>query len=65
MAEKRKDAQDTERQAEEIGHEANVNQVRDEPIPSSEHDDRRQEAVVRNEEYEHRAEERRQAEERR
>lgn len=49
----RKDAEDTgsdegrARQAEEIGHDANVNQVRHEPIPASHHDDRGKEAVVR------------------
>ena len=66
MAEKRKNTQDTGRQAEEIGHEADVsvNQVRDEPMPASQHDDRRQEAVARNEEHAHESEERRQAEER-
>jgi hypothetical protein len=65
MAEKRKDNRDAERLAEEIGHEANVNQVRDEPMPSSEHDDRGKEAVVRNEEYAHGSEEHSKAEERR
>jgi hypothetical protein len=65
MAEQRKDAKDTEREAEDIGHEANVNQVRDEPTPASQYDDRRQEATVRNEEYAHESEERNQAEERR
>lgn len=65
MAKQREGAKDAERQAEEIGHQANVNQVRDEPMPASEHDDRRQEAVVRNEEHAHGDEERRQAEERR
>lgn len=65
MAEQRKGAKDAERQAEEIGHQANVNQVRDEPMPASDYDDRRQEAVVRNEEYAHESEERNQAEERR
>lgn len=35
---------------EEIEHEPNVNQIQDEPIPASHDDDRRQEAVVRNEE---------------
>jgi hypothetical protein len=64
MAEKRKDTQGTERLAEEIGREANVNQVRHEPMPASQHDDRRQEAVERNEDYAHQDEERRQAEER-
>ena len=67
MAGQRKDAKDTGRQAEEIGDEANasVNQVRHEPMPSSEHDDHGQEAVLRNEEYAHGSEEDRQAEERR
>jgi hypothetical protein len=65
MAEKRKDSRDGERLAEEIGHEANVNQVRDEPMPSSEHDDQRQEAVERNEENAHDSEEHSKAEERR
>jgi hypothetical protein len=64
MAEKRKDSQDAEHLAEEIGHEANVNQVRHEPMPASQYDDRRQEAVVRNEENAHDSEERRRAEER-
>jgi hypothetical protein len=64
MAEKRKDSRDAERLAEEIGHEANVNQVRHEPMPASQYDDRHQEAVVRNEENAHDSEERRQAEER-
>jgi hypothetical protein len=36
--------------AEQVEHQANVNQVRDEPMPASRHEDRRQEAVVRNEE---------------
>jgi len=35
---------------EEIGHEPNANQIQDEPVPASHHDDRRPEAVVRNEE---------------
>jgi hypothetical protein len=54
-ADRRQKAQDTERderrgrQAEEIGHqhEANVNQLEHEPMPASEHDDRRQEAAIR------------------
>jgi hypothetical protein len=41
------------REAEETGHQANVNQVRHEPMPASHHDDPRQEAVERNEEYAH------------
>jgi hypothetical protein len=65
MAEQRKDAKDTERLAEEIGHEATTNQVRHEPMPASDYDDRHRDAVVRNEEYAHDSEERRQAEERR
>ena len=42
---------------EEAGHQANVNQVRDEPMPASRHDDPRQDAVERNEDYSHTSEE--------
>jgi hypothetical protein len=43
----RADGERRARQAEEIGQEGHVNQVRREPIPASHHDDRGQEAVVR------------------
>jgi hypothetical protein len=51
---------DGHRKAREIeeGHQANVNQVRDEPMPASQYDDPRQEAVVHNEEYQDGSEER-------
>ena len=39
-----------ERQLADIGYQPQVNQVRHEPMPASEHDDQRQEAIVRNEE---------------
>jgi hypothetical protein len=40
------------RAAEDVAeHQANVNQVRHEPMPASRHDDPRQEAVERNEEH--------------
>jgi hypothetical protein len=39
-----------ERLLADIGYTPRVNQVRHEPMPASEHDDQRQEAVVRNEE---------------
>jgi hypothetical protein len=50
---------DGHRKAREVEetHQANVNQVRDEPVPASQYDDPRQEAVVRNEEYAHDSEE--------
>jgi hypothetical protein len=50
---------DGHRKAREVEetHQANVNQVRDEPMPASQYDDPRQEAVVRNEEYAHDSEE--------
>jgi hypothetical protein len=35
----------------QTGYRPGVNQVRHEPMPASRHDDRRQEAVVRNEEH--------------
>jgi hypothetical protein len=35
----------------ETGYQPSVNQRRHEPLPASRHDDRRQEAVVRNEEH--------------
>ena len=35
----------------ETGYKANVNQARDEPIPASHHEERQQDAVLRNEEY--------------
>ena len=37
----------------ESGYQANVNQARQEPVPASHDEDRRPEAVVRNEEYAH------------
>jgi hypothetical protein len=47
-----REAENARREADEIGgrHEANVNQVRDEPVPAGQHDDPGQEAVVRNKE---------------
>ena len=45
----------TEREAqnfsEETGYRPSANQLRHEPLPASRHDERRQEAVVRNEEH--------------
>ncbi|MGN6795119.1 MAG: hypothetical protein ACTHJW_22260 [Streptosporangiaceae bacterium] len=38
-----------EEQLADIGYQPQVNQVRQEPMPASAHDDQRQEAVVRNE----------------
>ncbi|MHB1593163.1 MAG: hypothetical protein ACYCO9_18800 [Streptosporangiaceae bacterium] len=35
----------------DIGYRPNVNQIRDEPMPASQHDEPHQEAEVRNEEY--------------
>jgi hypothetical protein len=46
---------ETEREAgefsEKTGYRPSVNQRRHEPLPASRHDERRQEAVVRNEEH--------------
>lgn len=42
---------DAGHEAEQTGHQANVNQVREEPMPASHHEDPRQEAVERNEEH--------------
>ena len=38
---------------EQAGYQANVNQARQEPVPASHGEQRRQEAVVRNEDYAH------------
>jgi hypothetical protein len=53
------DARDKQRQnereasdfSEETGYRPSVNQRRHEPLPASRHDERRQEAVLRNEEH--------------
>lgn len=52
-AEKARQADDERNAGEagETGHQANVNQVRNEPVPASHHDDRGQEAVTRDEEH--------------
>jgi hypothetical protein len=47
-----REGEETFREADDTAdHQANANQVRDEPVPASHHEDPRQEAVVRNEEH--------------
>lgn len=51
------EVEETFREADDSAdHQSSVNQVRDEPLPTSHDDDPRQEAVVRNEEHSHASE---------